>query len=321
MKKINKLFHDVCYAVVFGLWYAFSSLPFCVHYFFSDILYVLIFYVFRYRRNVVHKNMKECFPDKNDSELLKLEREFYAHFCDLCVEQVKYFSMSEKQMRERMSVKGMEQVNESCRKGKTCGLYLGHYCNWEWVASLPLWMDPDHVRCAQLYHPFENKVIDRLMDYIRSRFGGVNIPVEQSLRHIVKYRKEGKQLLIGFIADQVPLYTNIHYWTNFLNHPETPLFTGAERIIKMMNMDVYYFHLKKVKRGYYEGEFRLMMYDSKDAAEFEISELYTRMLEENILEAPALWLWTHRRWKRTYAGWLEDQEEIRQRHEEKMRNL
>lgn len=316
-----KLFDKILYNVIFGIWYVVSSLPFCVHYFFSDIMQFLLYYIIRYRRKVVHDNIRSSFPDKTPEEIKKIERDFYAHFCDIIVEQVKYFSISEKEMKKHMVFKGMEQVDESCKNGHSCALFLGHYCNWEWVATAPLWLDGKYSQTAQLYHPFENKIVDRLMDYIRSRFGGINIPVEQSLRHIVKYQKQGKSLVIGFIADQVPLYTNIHYWTNFLNHPETPLFTGGERIMRMLDMDVYYLHIRRLKRGYYETEYKLMVKGAKQCKEFELTEMYTRMLEQNIIEAPALWLWTHRRWKRTYAGWLEDQEEIRQRHEEKMKKI
>lgn len=314
-----KLFDEIIYRIIFGGWYLISLLPFCVHYFFSDLLQLLLFHVVKYRRKVVHENMRSCFPDKTDQELLALERNFYAHFCDLIVEQVKYFSISEKEMKKRMTFKNLEAPNESCRNGRSCAFFLGHYCNWEWIASTPMWVDERYVKCAQLYHPLENKALDRIMGYIRGRFGGVNIPVEQSLRHIVKCRKDGQEVIVGFIADQVPLYTNIHYWTNFLNHPQTPVFSGAEKIIKMFNMDVYFLHVRKVKRGYYEVDCQLMMRDSKNAPEFAITELYTRLLEQNILEDPALWLWTHRRWKRTYEGWLQDIEENRQRHEEKMK--
>ena len=47
-----------------------------------------------------------------------------------------------------------------------------------------------------------------------------------------------------------------------------------------------------------------MCHDSKNTAEFEITEMYTRMLEEEISEAPEFWLWSHNRWKRTYEEWL-----------------
>lgn len=303
---MKQLFSNILYYILYGICYAYSSMPARIHYFNSTLLFMLIYHVVHYRRKVVRRNLEESFPEKSVDELRLIERRFYKHFCDVIIESVIYFAISEEQMRQRMVFKGAEMLEATGRDGRCAGIYLGHYCNWEWCSSLPLWLNPEYIKASQLYHPLEDKAFDRLLGYIRSRMGGLNIPVEQSLRHIMKYRKEGTQLVVGFIADQVPLYRNIHYWTNFLNH-ETGMFTGAERIIKMLDMDVYYLHLRRVSRGHYEAEFRLMYSHAKGAAEFELTELYTRMLEDNIKEDPALWLWTHRRWKRTRDVWEKEQ--------------
>lgn len=264
---------------------------------------VLLFYVIRYRRRLVHQNIKDTFPQLSHDERRRIERRFYSHFCDILVESVMYFSISEEDMRRRMKFINAEQLHESARKGKSCGVYLGHYANWEWVSSLPLWLDGNIITSAQLYHPLENKTFDRIMGYTRSRFGAHNIPVNESLRHMVRYRKEGRQIVVGFIADQVPMWNNIHLWMPFLNHPETPVFTGSERMIRKLNMDVYYLDVRQKRRGYYEAEFKLMTDDPNSHPEFWITEQYNRLLEQTIYSAPALWLWSHNRWKRTKAEW------------------
>ena len=115
----------------------------------------------------------------------------------------------------------------------------------------------------------------------------------------MRLKQQGKPLVIGFIADQVPLWQNIHYWTRFLNHEDTPIFTGAERLMKKLDMDVYYLDVRRVKRGYYEAEFKLISSTPKECEEFYLTEQYTRMLEQSINEAPPYWLWSHKRWKRT----------------------
>ena len=55
--------------------------------------------------------------------------------------------------------------------------------------------------------------------------------------------------------------------------------------------------VKRIKRGYYESAFRLVCEYPKATPEFELTETYTRMMEETILRNPAYWLWTHKRWK------------------------
>lgn len=74
--------------------------------------------------------------------------------------------------------------------------------------------------------------------------------------------------------------------------------------MKKLDMDVYYLDVRQVKRGCYEAEFVLITDRPKQEPEFAITERYTRMLEQTIIKAPSLWLWSHNRWKRTKEEWL-----------------
>lgn len=297
--QLQRILYPVCHA----LWYTFSLLPMWWHYLVADFLYLVVYHLVHYRVKLVRKNLKDSFPEKTEEELLRIEKGFYHHFTDLIVETFKMKSISAKEMRKRMTFVNIEPVIDSVKRGKNCGMYLGHYGNWEWISSMQLWIDPKLGRCCQLYHPLENRLMDRLINQSRERFGNTNIPVEQSLRHMVRYRKEGIPVMVGFIADQVPFWNNIHYWTPFLNHPKTPVFSGPERLCKQFDMDCYYFNVTRPRRGYWQVEYVPMVKNAKDTADFELTEQYTRLLEKNIQEHPEYWLWSHNRWKRTYEEW------------------
>ena len=253
---------------------------------------------------MVGKNIRDSYPNLTDKERKKIERKFYRHFCDLIIESLKYFSMSEKEIRKRLQFKGIELIEESYNNGRSCGIFLGHYGNFEWTSSMPLWVDHDRCQCVQFYRRLDNKVLNRILEHQRDRWGSVNVPANESIRYLARYRKEGKPFIIGFAADQTPWWRDIHYWTNFLNHPETPVFTGAERIMRKFDMDVYYLDITRVKRGKYVAEYKRITTTPNEHPEFWITEQYTRMMEETINRAPAYWLWSHNRWKRTKEEWI-----------------
>jgi KDO2-lipid IV(A) lauroyltransferase len=144
----------------------------------------------------------------------------------------------------------------------------------------------------------ENKDFDRLFLKIRQRMGAVCIPMAETLRRILMYKREGKPVVIGYIADQGPFWWNIHHWLPFLHH-DTAVLTGTERIAKKAGHAVFYMEVSRVKRGYYEAEFKLITREPKKMGEFEITDIYFRELEESIRRDPACYLWTHNRWKRT----------------------
>ena len=287
----------IVYPIVYALWYVLSLLPLRVLYVLSDGLFFLIYYVVRYRRPIVRKNLAASFPEKSEQELLAVERGFFHFFCDYLVESVKFMTMKEDELRRRMVFKGMEAVDEAINEGQSCAIYLGHYCNWEWVTTLPLWVTPK-AQCGQIYHPIENAEFDQLFLSLRQRFGSVCIAMNDTLRALVGYRQKGQPVVIGFIADQVPHWRNIHHWCNFLNH-DTPVLTGTERIARKMKQAAFYLELRRVKRGYYEAEFRLITRDVSAMVEYELTTRYFEMLEETIRRAPEYWLWSHNRWKRT----------------------
>jgi KDO2-lipid IV(A) lauroyltransferase len=286
------------YYLTYTFVYLLSLLPLWVLYLLSDVIFALLYHVVKYRRPLVRKHLKESFPEKTDDELHTIERRFYQWFGDYLVESIKLLTISRRQLRRRMVFKGTDIVDTIVREGQSCAVYLGHYCNWEWITSLPLWVTPE-AQCGQIYHVLENSDYDRLFLHLRQRMGAVCIPMAETLRRIIKYKQEGRQVVIGYISDQVPFWNNIHHWLDFLHH-DTPVLTGTERLAKQTGHAVLYLDVQCKKRGYYEAEFKLITRDPKTMADYAITDAYFHLLEASIQRAPEYYLWTHNRWKRTH---------------------
>ena len=289
--------NKILYYIVYAVWWLLSLLPMWLHYGLGSFLYIIIYKIAGYRVKVVRQNLRNSFPEKTEKELRSVERRFYHSLCDYFVETVKMMTMSEKQMRRRLEFKGTEAVNECVDEGQSCAEFLGHTFNWEWITSLPLWVS-DKAQCGQLYHALENKNFDRLFLSIRQRWGAECIPVADILRKTVEYRRKNQPTVLGYISDQVPHWNNIHHWCQFMNQ-DTPVMTGTERIAKKNRQALFYLDVRRLRRGYYEAEFRLITRNPEELAEFEATDIYYRMLEDTIRRQPELWLWSHKRWKRT----------------------
>jgi len=288
---------SLLYHTLYGCWWLLSLLPLRVHYVLSDFLYLILYKLLGYRIRVVRNNLTTSFPEKSVEELRHIERRFYHSLCDYFVETVKMMTMSEQQMRRRMVFKGTETINQCIDEGQSCAVYLGHTFNWEWVTSLPLWVSPK-AQCGQLYHALENPTFDRLFLQQRQRWGAECIALVDILRKLVEYKRHQQLSVLGYIGDQVPHWNNIHHWCQFLNH-DTPVMTGTERIARKNRQAVFYLDIRRLRRGYYEAEFRLLTRHPEELAEFEATDIYFQCLEASIRRQPELWLWSHNRWKRT----------------------
>lgn len=299
----------ITYYIVYALWYLLSLLPLGFLYFVSDLLFFPIYYLARYRRKIVRKNLTGSFPEKDLKEIVRIEKRFYHFFCDYIVETLKLFSMSKEQMKRRMVFKGVDHIVDAMEKEDKnfCFVYLGHYCNWEWIASLPYWC-PDDVKCGQIYHPLYNKAFDRLFLRLRNQFGGECIAMKETLRRIIELKRAKQKCIIGFISDQAPKWNSIHHWCDFL-HRETPVFIGTERIGKQVDALIYYADVRRTRRGYYVCEFKPLTHHAKEVPDYELTDRFTHLLEEMIKERPDYWLWSHKRWKRTKEEWIRRQQE------------
>lgn len=292
---MKSVLYYVQYTLLYSFFYAISLLPLSILYLFSEVLFFLLYHVIKYRRKVVYSQLKLSFPEKSDAEIIDIEKKFFHFLCDYFHETIKLLSISKKQMRKRMTFSGIDEMMADLN-GQSCIVYLGHFCNWEWVSSLPV-HTPASLHCMQIYHPLSNKATNDFFLKLRGRHGAESISMNTTLRHIIMMRKAKQQFIVGFIADQTPNWANIHHWVDFLNR-ETPVFTGAERIAVQTQSAVYYLEMSRPKRGYYHGHFRKMTLAPQDLPEHALTEQYFKLLENEIIRHPELWLWSHKRWKR-----------------------
>lgn len=290
---------EFLYNIIYGIFYLVSKLPYRALYVISDIANLVLYHIVRYRRDIVRRNITSAFPEKSLEECISIERGFYKWFCDYFVETVKLISVSRQELLSRIEFRGIDKIEECFDRGQTCAGILGHYGNWELLSAtgLVIKKHPEAV-IGLIYHPLRSQLFDRLFINMRQSMGGVCVPKKDILRYLVSFRSQNLMNLFGYIADQAPRYRNIHLWLPFLNH-DTPVFTGAERIMRKMNNAVFYIDVERPERGKYIYTFKLMTDKPGEMPEFEITKKFFVMLEQTIRREPRFYLWSHNRWKRT----------------------
>lgn len=272
-----------------------SLMPFRVQYVLSDMLYFPFYYLIRYRRKVVRRNLTESYPDKSLEEIKKIEKGFYHYFLDMALESCKLCTMSEAELRRRAVFRNTEEVNEVLNNGQSVDLYIGHYGNWEWITSIGLWLT-EKAHAVQIYHKFSNSGMERIMLQLRERLGNKSVLRNETVRYISKADKQGETLLIGFLSDQSPKRRESKYFIPFLNH-NVPVLTGTEKLTKHFNHAAFYLTARRVRRGYYEYEFIRMHENPKALPDFELTDMYFERLEREIQRQPELYLWSHKRFR------------------------
>lgn len=269
-------------------------------YFIADIIYFFLYHVGHYRRDVVRKNLASSFPEKSPEELRKIEKQFYRNFSDYIVESLRLAHVSDKKMAECMQFENVELIDKYLDEGRSIAVYFAHTFNWEWAPSISLHtkLKPsDKVEFSQVYRPLKSSFADKLMLKLRGRFHSVGYPKATTLRCLLKAKRRGALTITGFMSDQHPSHGDPGHLTTLLNHP-TLMISGTETLARKLDMAAVFWDMEKTSRGHYKITVRPLADRVSQTEEGEVTEKYTRLLEKTIQRDPAIWLWSHKRWKR-----------------------
>ncbi len=273
--------------------YLLSILPFWMLYGISDFLYFIIYKLVGYRKKVVYTNLRNSFPEKTEEEIKVITKKFYHFFCDWIMEMIKSITISKKEALKRCKLKDYTLLNELSQQNKKIIFVMGHYGSFE-LGDAEMAFNTNY-QLYVLYKPLSNKYFNALINKKRTRFGVKILSMKESLKTMLLLKDSNELSATTFIADQTPSPKNA-YWTTFLNQ-ETPIFWGTELMAKKLNYPIVYVCVKPYKRGFYYIETEMLCLNPSTTQKGEISELHTKRLEQDIMNQPEFWLWSHKRWK------------------------
>lgn len=270
-----------------------SYLPLPVLYLFTDFFFLLLISIVPYRKKVILGNIQRSFPTLSTKEHKRIVRRFYRHFTDLLAEGVKNLTISEKELRRRFIVKNPEVMEKLFEEKRNVLLVSGHFNNWEWLITSQNFLFPHQAYGIGM--PLSSQFWHKKVTARRERFGMRVVHAKNYREKLSENPNELKAVLV--LSDQSPGNSMKSYWMEFLNQPTAVLF-GAEMMANELAYSVVFFATRKVKRGHYEMSLEIITNDPKSKNWGYITEAHTKSLEQEIINNPEQWLWSHRRWKR-----------------------
>jgi Kdo2-lipid IVA lauroyltransferase/acyltransferase len=274
--------------IVFLFW----LMPFRVMYMLSDGVAWLLYSVFGYRKAVVFKQLRDSFPEKSAADIERIARLSYKNLADILLESIKGFTMKEADLRQRYVFKNPELVNNETEANGNSIHMASHYSNWEWgVLAYTLFINR-HV--VGFYKPLSNPYIERYGKASRGSFGMSLVQIGDTSKAFDWYADKPTSYI--FVSDQSTWSDNAH-WVNFLNQ-DTACPQGGDKYARTYNFPVYYVHMNRVKRGFYEVVLEKIADPAAHLPEAEVTRRFMATLEKIILKQPENWLWSHKRWKK-----------------------
>lgn len=283
----------IIYLIAYPFLWCISMLPFRLLYVLSDFVYLIVYYVIGYRKKTVRENLALALPDLSDAERLIIEKKSFQHLCDMFLEMIKTMTISTQEISERFVFTNLEVYQKLEEQNKSIAMMLAHYASYEWAISMNTYV---RFNGYAIYKKIANPYFDKLVRDIRSRFKAYLITTKETVPYIIKNKNNNLLSIYGFASDQSPKISSAFHWQKFMGI-EVPVHTGAEMLSKKYDMNVIFLKVKKVKRGYYKASFEILSDNVQDVPNYEITDKFLKLVEQQIYEAPEYYLWTHKRWK------------------------
>jgi len=270
----------------------FGLLPFSAIYKISDFLSFVLFYLVKYRRSVVYKNLKLCFPEKSEKEIRDIARKNYTNLSDLIVEAMKGFSMDFNDISKRYRIVNPEILDPYFEEGRSVIIFLNHFGNWEWARFCSK-LGFKH-KIIVFYKPLANTYIDEYLRETRVDMGMSMVSFYDIQKTLIEKKNEVYMYIL--VGDQSPTNLKKAVWANFFNI-ETACVHGSEKYAVQTGYPIIFANIQRIKRGCYELTAKLLFENAQGTAKGEVTQVYMKELEEMIRKTPQNWLWSHKRWK------------------------
>ncbi len=295
--------------IVRGCIIVLGKLPLKFHYFMGDILAWFAKNVFRYRSDVVWTNIARSFPDRKYRDLKRIYNDFYRHFGEICAEAVWFGSSSYGRLYDKgiVTVINPDEINDYFLSAPSMTVLSTHCGNWELLGGFLGYRTSTGEKVVireeditVVYKKLSSDVADDV--FRRNRVAplevvGTKCEVESFnvLRFAVKHKDERRVYI--YPTDQAPYKkTGKHPIGEFM-HQETNVMLGSVGMACKFSHSVMYMKMKRLERGRYEMTLIPICRDASDLTPEELMRRYYDLLQEEINETPANWLWTHKRWK------------------------
>ena len=267
-----------------------GRLPLPLLHWLSTVLFVLAYYLVRWRTALIDKNLKNAFPDLSATERKKIARSHVRSVIDTTFESLKGNTISTEELGRRVRFTNIELLNDYA--DQPLFIVGAHQGNWEWqLLALSNVLDQP---LEAIYAPSGSPAVENNLMANRSRFGMRLIPRADTMMEIAKRLKEPRAIVL--LSDQNPRRDVERCWLPFLNQ-DTALTVGLDKLASLTRYPIVFQVSRRVSRGHYEVTFHHLAEPPYAKEGSELMLQYAAMLEESIRQQPSDWLWSYDRWR------------------------
>jgi len=193
-----------------------------------------------------------------------------------------------------IKINGTKYLDEIKKNNESSIFYSGHFANFELMA---MELDKFGIKCAAIYRPLNNFLLNPLMEYLRMKYICPNqIPKgRMGMREIISKVKDGYS--IALMVDQ---RVSEGPRTLFFNKPAHTTTIPAQLALKY-NCKLVPISLERKEGANFEmtihEPYKIEKKGNDEEDTKNITLKINQIIEKMIVENPTQWIWSHNRWK------------------------
>lgn len=261
---------------------------------FAVIIAYIFYYLIPIRRDVTINNLKNAFPELDESRIKNIAFGTYKSFAITLAEILLIPSLSREQMINSIKCNNLDIVKNKFNEGKGLILLSAHFGNWEYIAiSVALQINN---KFTVVVKPLRNNLVSEWMNKARTKWNNEVVSLGVSIRQIYNVLKEKK--IAALVADQRGPEESVKL--EFFGRKTSVLIGPAVLAIKTGAPIVYGIAVRQKDYSYVADIVEINTKDLPDDYDekiIEITRRHMKHLESIIRLYPEQWLWMHNRWR------------------------
>lgn len=245
------------------------------------------------RRRVVRTNLALCFPEHDVAWREALLRENFSALGIGLFEFARAWWGSIAPMRRSARFIGVEHLQQALAEGRGAILISGHFMTLEICGRLLC----DKAPLAGMYRPHDTDAMEWAVKRGRLRYASAMFGRDE-LRPALRYLKQGGAL--WFAPDQDTLRGD-NVFVPFFGEPARSL-TSTHQLARLSGAAVFAFFHRREADGSYTLEVKPAFEDFPSADPVADTARVMAAIEAMARDAPAQYLWLHKRFKRRPEG-------------------
>lgn len=249
-------------------------------------------------RRVALDNLRHAFGDKyTEKERMRIAKNVFIHFSCMFFDFFRCFTLNDECIEKMVELEGCKHLDEVLKNGNGSILMTAHYGNWE-ISARKLVLQGYKVNV--IARGSDDLGSTGIVNDIRKKSGYKVFDRSNSMFGVVRALKNNEAVAI--LPDQ-NFYNGV--FVDFFGRPASTA-TGLVVLSLKSHARILPVFCHRLPNGSYKMtiyppiEFTPSGDENKDIK--NLTQIATKVIEDEIRKDPSQWLWIHNRWKLTHLA-------------------